>query len=139
MVRDYIQNFIKDNSFVEMNTCWKNIKEKNDLDESRGFKSKNHEKINENVSFECKKYNLGLYTTYCCYIGGSLSYINQSVSLKTMPDLPLLSTFAKSKQRIPWCVINKLLKQHLGNLGTDADQVAIHINRKKAQDFAQSG
>jgi hypothetical protein len=35
--------------------------------------------------------------------------------------------------------MNKMLKQHLGSLGTDSESLAIHIVRKKAQDFAQSG
>jgi len=133
MVKTHVQNFVKDGSFVEMNTFWKNLREKRDLVDARGFKSKNHEKINEDVSLECKRYHLGLYTTYCCYIGGSLTYVNQSVALKTIPDLPLLNTFTKSKARIPWCIINKLLKQHLrDNHPPDSDSVAIHINRKKA-------
>jgi len=35
--------------------------------------------------------------------------------------------------------MNKMLKQHLGSLRTDSESLAIHIVRKKAQDFAQSG
>ena len=51
MAKDYVKNFIKESSLVEMNTYWKTIKEKHDLDESRGFASKDYEKINENVTF----------------------------------------------------------------------------------------
>ena len=137
MAKTYVDNYIKDYTFNELNTYWKNIKEKNDLDESRGqFKSEECAKMND-ISYECKKYNIGLHSTYCCYIAGSLSFINQTVALKTIPDLPLLSTFTQYKSSIPWCVINRILKQHLNNnLSTDSDNVAIHINRKKAQDFA---
>ena len=35
--------------------------------------------------------------------------------------------------------MNKMLKQYLGTLRTDGESIAIHIVRKKAQDFAQTG
>ena len=40
------------------------------------------------------------------------------------------------KQKLPWCLISKLLKQHLGNIGSDGDQPppAVYINRQKAKD-----
>ena len=41
------------------------------------------------------------------------------------------------RRHIPWLVINKMLKQHLGSLRTDCESMTIHIVRKKAQDFAQ--
>jgi len=139
MIKDYVHNRLKDDNFMEIHTYWKTIKEKNDLDESRGLKSKNNDKINESVSVECKKYNLGLLSTYNSYVWGSLSYINQSVPSSSIPNLSLLSTFMKNKENTPWMTLNKLLKQFLNNMETDAENIAIHVNRKKAQEFAQSG
>lgn len=137
MVKEEFTRWLKDDSFLEINTFWKNIKEKSDIDQ-KGFKSKNYEKINELVSVECKKYNLGLYATYCSHIWGSLSNINKSVESQTIPDLSLLSTFMQNKANVPWCVLNKHIKLHLNNLQTDSDNISIHVNRKKALDFAQS-
>lgn len=139
MIKDYMHNRLKDDNFTEIHAYWKSIKEKNDLDESRGLKSKNNEKINESISVECKKYNLGLLSTYHCYIWGSLSYINQSVPSSNIANLSLLSTFMKNNENLPWITLNKLLKQLLSNMPTDGENIAIHVNRKKAQEFASSG
>ena len=134
-----MHNRLKDDNFTEIHAYWKSIKEKNDLDESRGLKSKNNEKINESISVECKKYNLGLLSTYHCYIWGSLSYINQSVPSSNIANLSLLSTFMKNNENLPWITLNKLLKQLLSNMPTGGENIAIHVNRKKAQEFASSG
>lgn len=67
-----------------MMTYWKNIKEKNDIDSSRGLVLKEFEKYNDQISFECKKFNIGLSSTYCSYIWGSLTYINKSINSKTL-------------------------------------------------------
>jgi hypothetical protein len=45
----------------------------------------------------------------------------------------------EKKQLIPWSVINKMLKQHLNTLETDSENIAIHVNRKKSHEFAESG
>ena len=139
MIKDYVHNRLKDDNFTEIHAYWKTIKEKNDLDEARGLKSKNNDKINEEVSVECKKYNLGLLSTYYSYVWGSLSYVNQSVPAASIKNLSLLSTFMKNKHNIPWIALNKLLKQLLNNMETDGENISIHVNRKKAQEFAQSG
>jgi hypothetical protein len=65
-----------------MVTYWKNIKDKNDIDSSRGLLLKEHEKYNDLISFECKKFNIGLSSTYCSYIWGALSFINKSINSK---------------------------------------------------------
>ena len=39
------------------------------------LKLKEFENFNEQISFECKKYNIGLYTMYMGYLWGALSYI----------------------------------------------------------------
>ena len=123
-----------------MMSYWKNIKEKSDIDSSRGLVLKEHEKFNELISFECKKFNIGLSSTYCSYISGSLTYISKSINSKVLQNcLPLLSTFMEKKQLIPWSVINKMLKQHLNTLETDSENIAIHVNRKKSHEFAISG
>jgi hypothetical protein len=109
------------------------------LDESRGLKSKENEKINDAVTVDCKKFNLGLLSTYCSVLWGSLSYVNQTVSEAEVPNLILLSTFMQYKQKLPWCLISKLLKQHLGTIEADGDNHSVYINRQKAKDFAESG
>ena len=65
-----------------MVTYWKNIKDKNDIDSSRGLVLKENEKFNDLISFECKKFNIGLSSTYCSHIWGALTYINKSISSK---------------------------------------------------------
>lgn len=64
MFKEEFSKWLKDDSFQEICTFWKNVKEKNDL-EAKGFKSKKNEKINEQVPVECKRLNIGLYATYC--------------------------------------------------------------------------
>lgn len=110
MIKDYVVTRLKDDSFVEIDTYWRQIKEKNDIDESRGLKSKQNELINEEISVDCKKYNLGLYTTFCCYIWGSLNYVNRSASAKNVDNYSLLKAFSRSRSNIPQCIVNKLLK-----------------------------
>lgn len=138
MIKEEFSKWLKDDSFHEICVFWKNIKDKNDL-EAKGFKSKKNESINEKVPVECKKLQIGLYATYCSYIWGSLPNINRSVPREGTADLSLLSSFMKHKANIPWCVLNKHIKQHLGTLQTDSENISIHVNRKKAQDFAESG
>jgi len=139
MVQTYLTNRLKDDGFLEAQQYWKTIKEKSDLDESRGFKSKDNELINEKVSVDCKKLNFGLLNTYCMFVWGALGYIHSTIPVQFIPNLPLLSTFIKNNDSIPWCIVNKLLKQHLSHMETDSDNISIHVNRKKAQDFAQQG
>lgn len=40
---------------------------------------------------------------------------------------------------MPWYVLNKLVKTHINTLPQDDEDVSIHVNRKKATDFAASG
>jgi hypothetical protein len=42
----------------------------------------------------------------------------------------------KYKQKLPWTLVGKLLKQHLSTIEQDSENHSIHVNRKKAQDFA---
>lgn len=46
-LEDFSQKWLKDNNFLEMVTYWKNIKDKNDIDNSRGIVLKEHEKYND--------------------------------------------------------------------------------------------
>lgn len=110
MIKDYVINRLKDDNFSEIETYWKSIKEKNDLDESRGLKSKTNEVINEEISVDCKKYNLGLYSTFCCYIWGSLNYVSRSIKAKNSENYTIFTAFQNSRNNMPQCIINKLLK-----------------------------
>jgi hypothetical protein len=96
MVKEEFSKWLKDDSFHEICTFWKNIKENNDL-EAKGFKSKKNDKINESVSADCKKLNIGLYATYCSHVWGSLSNINRQVPLDATADLSMLSSFMKHR------------------------------------------
>ena len=136
MIKSYVDKRLKDDNFFEIHTYWKTIKEKNDLDESRGLKAKENDLINDGVSVDCKKFNLGLMSTYYTFIWGALSYINESVATESIEHLSLLRTFMKFNENIPRCIINKLLKLHLSNIEIDSENISIHVNRKKAQDFA---
>lgn len=115
MFREELSKWLKDDSFHEICTFWKNVKEKNDL-EAKGFKSQKNEKINEKVPVECKKLNIGLYATYCSQIWGALSTINKQVPRESMHALSMLSSFMKHRSDIPWCVLNKHVKSHLATL-----------------------
>ena len=66
-------------TFNEIATFWQNVKDKSEVDGdgSRGFRLKEFEKFNEQISYECKKYNIGLCTTYLGYLWGSLGYVSQ--------------------------------------------------------------
>lgn len=82
MIQDGVEAWLKeDNLFTEMLAYWKNVKNKDELEESktRGLKSEKNEKINEQISFECNKYNILLHSTFIGYIWGSLSYLTRSV------------------------------------------------------------
>ena len=46
-LEDFSQKWLKDSNFLEMMTYWKNIKEKNDIDSSRGLVLKEYEKYND--------------------------------------------------------------------------------------------
>ena len=77
IISDYVSNRLKDGSFSEIHSYWTlSLKEKGDLDESRGLKSKENDKINDSVTVDCKKFNLGLLSTYCSVLWGSLGYVN---------------------------------------------------------------
>lgn len=141
LIKDCVDAWLKEDNFNEMCTFWRNISDPAELDESRtrGLKSKTNEKINDSISLDCNKYNLLLRSTLLSYVWGSLSYLTRSTPQSIVEHLPLLSSFKVSKSEIPWLILNKMLKLHLQTLGTDSDNESIHINRKKALDFANSG
>lgn len=97
IIKDYMTTRLKDDSFHEIHTYWKTIKEKGDLDESRGLKSKDNEKINETVTVECKRLNLGLMSTFCSLLWGSLQFINRVVPVADIGCLSLLNTFVSAR------------------------------------------
>jgi DNA-binding MarR family transcriptional regulator len=51
----------------------------------------------------------------------------------------LVQTYNKHRQQIPLLIKNKILKKLTERLSYDDSSISIHVNRKKARDFIESG
>ena len=89
------------------------------------------------LSENCKRYHIGRFIQYCQYIWGSFSYIiKKSVG---SDDFTLLRTFNQNRAKIPLMLKNRLLKKVQESLGCDDSSISIHVNRKRAKDFFDTG
>lgn len=119
---DGVEAWLKeDNLFNEMLVFWRNITDKNELEESktRGLKSEKNEKINEQISLDCNKYNILLRSTLISYIWGSLFYLTRSFDTEYVGNLSLFSAFKRCKLNISRHVMNRILILHRSQLPVD--------------------
>ena len=54
-------------------------------------------------------------------------------------NLQLLNVFNHNRQKIPLMIKNKLIKILLEGMSTDDGDVSIHVNRKRAGEFFETG
>lgn len=54
-------------------------------------------------------------------------------------DLALFHTYSQNRHQIPLMLKNKLIKKVLESMECDDSSVSIHVNRKKAQEFFDTG
>jgi hypothetical protein len=93
-------------------------------------------KLNE-LSEDCKRYHIGRYLQYLQYMWGAYSYLFLDAQYQS--DFSLMQTYNKYRHQIPLIIKNKILKRLTERLGHDDSSISIHVNRKKAKDFTESG
>ena len=99
----------------------------------------NSEKLQE-LSEDCKRLHIGKFLQYLQYLWGSYSYIyRQGVHSSTRSDFGLLKIFNLNKHKIPLLLKNKILKRLTESLSNDDSTISIHVNRKRASEFIETG
>jgi hypothetical protein len=68
---------------------------------------------------------------------GAFSFIYRNASHPS--EFSFLKIFNENRQKVPLLMKNKILKRLTENLPNDDSSVSIHVNRKKARDFFESG
>ena len=51
----------------------------------------------------------------------------------------MLRIFNQNRSKVPLLLKNRLIKKILEGLSTDDSQVSVHVNRKRAKDFFDTG
>ena len=71
------------------------------------------------------------------YVWGAYTYI--STKVQHSKDFSLLKVFNSNKTKIPLILKNKILKKLIEHLPIDDSSISIHVNRKKAREFYETG
>lgn len=94
------------------------------------------DRLNE-LSDQCKLHYTNQFIFYCQYLWGMFSFITKSQLANK--SLALYSTYSRNRHQIPLMLKNKLIKKVLERMESDDSSVSIHVNRKRAQEFFDSG